>query len=168
MPASCCVRFSWVGGGQTTQSAYMLSAPWAAGLASRAQRCLSDVRLWCLYRNNLVPRRSCVLGALEATQGKYLRGPKVRSMVLASSAERSRGPPALIIFFKRGRAWECELLEKFSARTCIHQNAGVLRVAALCPHVNPTCACPPPPAPGFSIWGEVKPWRVKCWCGWGH
>lgn len=111
MPASCCVRFfGGVGGGefgdeQTTQSAYMLSAPWAAGLASRAQRCLSDVRLWCLYQNNLVPRRSCVLGALEAMQRIYLQGPKVRSMVFTSSAERRWGPLALIVFFKES-AWE--------------------------------------------------------------
>lgn len=49
-PCQPVVASGFSGGGefgdeQTTQSAYMLSAPWAAGLASRAQRCLSDVRL---------------------------------------------------------------------------------------------------------------------------
>lgn len=52
------------------------------------QWCLSDVRLWCLYRNNLVLRCSCVLGALEATQRKYLWGVKVSSMVFTCATEK--------------------------------------------------------------------------------
>lgn len=65
------------GGKQTTQSAYMLSAPWAAGSPHvRSHFCLMMCLLWCLYRNNLIPGRLCVLGALEAMQRKHLGGAK--------------------------------------------------------------------------------------------
>ena len=41
-------------------------------------RCfLSDVLLWCLYQNNLIPGQLCVVGALKAMQKKHLRGQSV-------------------------------------------------------------------------------------------
>lgn len=68
---------SGFGGKQTTQSAYMLSTPWAAGSPHvRSHFCLMMCLLWCLYRNNLIPGRLCVLGALEAMQRKHLGGAK--------------------------------------------------------------------------------------------
>lgn len=42
----------------------------------RSHFCLMMCLLWCLYRNNLIPGRLCVLGALEAMQRKHLGGAK--------------------------------------------------------------------------------------------
>lgn len=41
---------------------------------SRARCFLSDLLLWCLYQNNLIPGRLCVMGALKAMRKKYLGG----------------------------------------------------------------------------------------------
>lgn len=89
------------GGKQTTQSAYMLFAPWAAGSPHvRSHFCLMMCLLWCLYRNNLIPGRLCVLGALEAMQRKHLGGSKVCSMAFTSSKPNRKRGDMLISLLK--------------------------------------------------------------------
>lgn len=107
MPASCCVRFfgGWWWGAATSRRLNQLTCFLPRGLPAwphvRSNVCLMCGFDVCI---EIISSRGARV-FLEAMQRKYLRGPKVCSMVFTSSAERRWAPLALIIFFKES-AWE--------------------------------------------------------------